>query len=73
MFGGELTRPGPQELFYIPQRPYLPSGTLRDQIIYPDTKADMKKKGVNDEHIFDLLDIVGLTHIVEREGGWDSD
>ena len=30
MFGGDLSRPGSQELFYIPQRPYLPSGTLRD-------------------------------------------
>ena len=33
----------------------------------------MHRKGMKDETIFDLLDIVGLTHIVEREGGWDAE
>jgi ATP-binding cassette subfamily D (ALD) protein 3 len=36
------------KLFYIPQRPYLPPGTFRDQVIYPNTKADMIKKGITD-------------------------
>lgn len=30
IFGGTLKRPDPDKLFYIPQRPYLPPGTLRD-------------------------------------------
>ena len=33
--GGKMKRPNIEKLFYIPQRPYLPNGTLRDQIIYP--------------------------------------
>ena len=39
------------EIFYIPQRPYLPTGTLRDQIIYPMSMEDFKKLGKTDEVI----------------------
>jgi ATP-binding cassette subfamily D (ALD) protein 3 len=44
LLGGKLHRPHMDKLFYIPQRPYLPSGTLRDQIIYPHTKLMMQQK-----------------------------
>ena len=46
---GTLTKPPVEKIFYIPQRPYLPNGTLRDQVIYPHTIADMKKRGQTDE------------------------
>ena len=47
-------------------------GTLRDQIIYPDSQADMRRKGIKDENLHDLLDKVQLTYLIQREGGFNA-
>jgi ABC-type uncharacterized transport system fused permease/ATPase subunit len=60
------------QIFYIPQRPYLSTGTLRDQIIYPHTRDEALRNGGNDAALEEILDIVKLRYIVEREGGWDA-
>jgi ABC-type uncharacterized transport system fused permease/ATPase subunit len=70
--GGVLRRPHMDKLFYIPQRPYLPPGTLRDQVIYPNSKSDMIKKGVQDDSLREFLKFVRLDYLEEREGGFDS-
>jgi len=69
LFGGKLHRPVLDKMFYIPQRPYLPPGTLRDQIIYPHSFEIMKTRGVTDEDIAQLLEHVHLGYLIEREGG----
>jgi ATP-binding cassette, subfamily D (ALD), member 3 len=68
LFGGKLTKPPLEEIFYVPQKPYLPMGTLRDQIIYPESRS----QDCSDEDLLELLKIVHLEYLVEREGGWDA-
>ncbi|KAI5618112.1 ATP-binding cassette sub-family D member 3 [Silurus asotus] len=72
LFGGSLTKPERGKLFYVPQRPYMTLGTLRDQVIYPDTFEDQKKKGISDQVLKEYLDNVQLGHILDREGSWDT-
>ena len=47
-------------------------GSLRDQIIYPDTLDEMKSKKITDEDLDTILKQVHLGHIVRREGGWSA-
>jgi ATP-binding cassette subfamily D (ALD) long-chain fatty acid import protein len=73
-FRGQLQRPDNSlnSIVYIPQRPYLSLGTLRDQIIYPHSQADMMKLGVTDSDLEKILKIVFLDYIPAREGGLDA-
>ncbi|KAI8806209.1 ABC transporter transmembrane region 2-domain-containing protein [Cladochytrium replicatum] len=73
VYGGTVDKPHYKKIFYIPQRPYLSLGTLRDQVIYPDTKAEMEAKGVTDDDLLKILNIVQVGGVVEREGGWDAE
>ncbi|EFA05198.1 ATP-binding cassette sub-family D member 1 [Tribolium castaneum] len=66
IYGGELHTPK-NSMFYIPQRPYMVIGNLRDQIIYPDTATDMINKQVSEDELRKIMRLVHLEHIVERD------
>lgn len=65
-------RPPRGKLFYIPQRPYMTLGTLRDQIIYPHTFEEMKRRGHTDSDLQHYLELVQLPYLQVRERGLDA-
>lgn len=74
VYGGKVRKPPFEDIFYIPQRPYLSRGSLRQQIIYPDGVREMRDKGVSDADLLGILKVLEIDGIVERhEGGWDAE
>lgn len=72
LFGGELTKPPRGKLFYVPQRPYMTLGNLRDQITYPHTGSEAIRRGSTDTQLKEYLKLVHLEYLLEREGGLDA-
>lgn len=70
-WGGKITKPK-RSMFYIPQRPYMTLGTLRDQIIYPHTYEEMKRRGRSDADLQHFLELVQLPYLQVRERGLDA-
>jgi len=68
--GGSVNFHSDRRLFMLPQRPYVPSGTLRRAVAYPGA-AD----GWDDDEIGIVLHKVGLDHLKEKideEAPWDQ-
>jgi ATP-binding cassette subfamily D (ALD) long-chain fatty acid import protein len=72
VYGGVVRKPRFEDIFYIPQRPYLSHGTLRQQIIYPDSVREMRDKGVSDADLVRILTVLEIPHVLDRPDGWDA-
>jgi len=59
---GTIRRQMGRQVFFLPQRPYMQLGTLRDQLLYPFQESD----GHTDEALEAILAEVGLRHVLER-------
>eukprot|EP01006_Ploeotia_vitrea_P032930 TRINITY_DN65114_c0_g1_i2.p1 TRINITY_DN65114_c0_g1~~TRINITY_DN65114_c0_g1_i2.p1 ORF type:complete len:564 (-),score=300.40 TRINITY_DN65114_c0_g1_i2:70-1761(-) len=64
--GGELHKPR-NRLFYLPQQPYLVTGSLRDQILYPKSEGEVK---FDEEEVTALMELAGLKDLITTYG-WD--
>ena len=73
VYGGLVRKPPHSDIFYIPQRPYLSRGSLRQQIIYPDGIRQMRDKQVTDRDLFQILRRVEIEDLLDREAGWDAE
>ncbi len=58
---GEIHVPQGARVLFLPQRPYLPIGALRDVVSYP-----MPAGGMDDKTLREALEAVGLTEIAGR-------
>jgi vitamin B12/bleomycin/antimicrobial peptide transport system ATP-binding/permease protein len=65
---GAIVRPESDQILFLPQRPYMVLGTLRDQLLYPNTHLE-----VEDEHLKQVLEQVNLAGLDERFGGFDAE
>jgi len=75
VYRGLVSRPraiGTDGIMFLPQRPYLSIGTLRDQVIYPHSEMDMRDSEHRDHELSRVLEEVRLGYLPDREGGWDS-
>lgn len=75
VYRGLVSRPrsiGTDGVMFLPQRVYLSVGTLRDQVIYPDTEIEMRDRGRRDIEIKRILEEAHLGYLPDREGGWDT-
>jgi len=67
-FGRGRIRVGDGRCLFLPQRPYLPLGTLADALVYPRSAAELSR-----DSLADALRSVGLPELVERldeEANW---
>ncbi|EEH11322.1 peroxisomal half ABC transporter [Histoplasma capsulatum G186AR] len=74
VYRGLVSRPrrfGEDGIMFLPQRPYLSGGTLRDQVIYPHSEMDMREDGKSEADLLRVLNDVHLGYLPDREGGWD--
>ena len=67
-FGRGRIRVGDGRSLFLPQRPYLPLGTLADALVYPRAAAELPR-----ESLAETLRAVGLPDLVDRleeEANW---
>jgi len=67
---GSIDLPAGKRVAFVPQKPYLPMGTLRDVLLYPEAQSR-----VSDEVVVAALKRCGLSYLARRLGEeerWDQ-
>ncbi|GAX45458.1 ABC transporter-related protein [Tolypothrix sp. NIES-4075] len=65
---GRVVRPPLEEVLFLPQRPYIILGTLREQLLYPRTNHQM-----TDAQLKEVLQQVNLQNLLSRIEGFDTE
>jgi putative ATP-binding cassette transporter len=64
---GAMVMPHPDDMMFVPQRPYMMLGDLRAQLLYPNGRSDM-----TEEEFQAVLERVCLPDLIEKAGGLDA-
>ncbi|MCP6758267.1 MAG: ATP-binding cassette domain-containing protein [Fischerella sp. CENA71] len=65
---GRLVRPPLEEVLFLPQRPYIILGTLREQLLYPDTNRQM-----TNAQLKAVLQQVNLQNLLSQVESFDTE
>ena len=65
---GTVICPPRKNVLFLPQRPYMILGTLRDQLLYPKVDAEY-----TDKDLLEVLKQVNLPDLCDRFGGFDAE
>jgi len=65
---GRVVRPRLDQILFLPERPYLPPGTLRDALI-----PGWRETPIHDEKIIETLRSLGIEKVLIRAGGLDAE
>jgi vitamin B12/bleomycin/antimicrobial peptide transport system ATP-binding/permease protein len=65
---GRLVRPPLEEVLFLPQRPYIILGTLREQLLYPKTNRQ-----ITDAELKEVLQQVNLQSLLSRIDSFDTE
>ncbi len=62
---GRILRPSGKHLMLVPERPYLPPGTLREVLV--------QKEAIPDARVLEVLRAIGAESVLQRSGGLDQE
>ncbi|MCB8758557.1 ABC transporter ATP-binding protein/permease [Planktothrix agardhii] len=65
---GRLVRPPLEEVLFLPQRPYIILGTLREQLLYPNRNQEK-----SEAELREVLQQVNLQNLLNRINGFDTE
>ena len=65
---GKIMRPPLEQMLFLPQRPYMVLGTLRDQLLYPHMD-----ESIEDTYLSRILIQVNLPDLERQHGGFDTE
>lgn len=65
---GKIIRPPLEQMLFLPQRPYMVLGTLRDQLLYPHMD-----ESIEDTYLSRILIQVNLPDLERQHGGFDTE